>query len=45
MEQDEFSAFEHRGWEKVAQPYHSNFGDLTTQLRIPVNVTANSGAT
>lgn len=31
MEQDEFSAFEHRGWEKVAQPYHSYFGDLTTQ--------------
>jgi hypothetical protein len=31
MEQDEFTAFEHQGWEKVAQPYHTYFGDLTTQ--------------
>ncbi|MBC8748564.1 MULTISPECIES: class I SAM-dependent methyltransferase [Paraburkholderia] len=31
MEQDEFSAFEHDGWERVAQPYHTYFGDLTTQ--------------
>jgi ubiquinone/menaquinone biosynthesis C-methylase UbiE len=31
MEQDEFSAFEHRGWEMVAQQYHSYFGDLTMQ--------------
>ncbi|MGA7814394.1 class I SAM-dependent methyltransferase [Caballeronia sp.] len=31
MEQDEFSAFERRGWETVAQPYHSYFGELTTQ--------------
>ena len=31
MGQDEFSAFEHRGWETVAQLYHSYFGELTTQ--------------
>src|ERR1700692_2277280 len=31
MEQDEFSAFERQGWETVAQPYHSYFGELTTQ--------------
>jgi SAM-dependent methyltransferase len=31
MEQDEFSAFEHHGWQTVAQPYHSYFGELTTQ--------------
>lgn len=31
MDQDEFSAFERRGWEAVAQPYHSYFGELTTQ--------------
>ncbi|MEW9586330.1 class I SAM-dependent methyltransferase [Paraburkholderia sp. DGU8] len=31
MEQDEFSVFERQGWEAVAQPYHSYFGELTTQ--------------
>lgn len=31
MSQDEFSAFERRGWETVAQPYHSYFGELTAQ--------------
>jgi SAM-dependent methyltransferase len=31
MEQDDFSAFEHQGWEKVAQPYHAYFGNLTRQ--------------
>jgi ubiquinone/menaquinone biosynthesis C-methylase UbiE len=31
MGQVDFSTFEHRGWEKVAQPYHTYFGDLTTQ--------------
>ena len=31
MGQDEFSAFERRGWETVAQPYHSYFGELTMQ--------------
>jgi len=27
----EFSDFEHEGWERVAQAYHTYFGDLTTQ--------------
>jgi ubiquinone/menaquinone biosynthesis C-methylase UbiE len=27
----DFSAFEHEGWERVAQAYHTYFGDLTTQ--------------
>ncbi|NLP63483.1 class I SAM-dependent methyltransferase [Paraburkholderia sacchari] len=27
----DFSTFEHQGWERVAQPYHTYFGDLTTQ--------------
>jgi SAM-dependent methyltransferase len=27
----DFSAFEHDGWERVAQAYHTYFGDLTTQ--------------
>jgi len=31
MKEDEFSAFEHRGWERVAQPYHEYFGNLTIQ--------------
>ena len=31
MDQDEFGAFERQGWERVAQPYHAYFGDLTTQ--------------
>jgi SAM-dependent methyltransferase len=31
MGQDDFSAFERRGWETVAQPYHSYFGELTAQ--------------
>ena len=31
MGQDEFSAFERQGWEAAAQPYHSSFGQLTTQ--------------
>jgi hypothetical protein len=36
MERDEFSAFEHEGWEMVAQSYHSHFDDL-------INVTNSSG--
>ena len=31
MKEDEFGAFEHRGWERVAQPYHTYFGNLTIQ--------------
>ena len=31
MGQVDFSALEHQGWERVAQPYHTYFGDLTTQ--------------
>ncbi|MDH6149466.1 MULTISPECIES: class I SAM-dependent methyltransferase [Paraburkholderia] len=31
MGQLDFSAFEHEGWERVAQAYHTYFGDLTTQ--------------
>ncbi|MGF6935666.1 SAM-dependent methyltransferase [Paraburkholderia sp. UCT70] len=31
MEQDEFSAFEHQGWEKLAPLYHAYYADLTTQ--------------
>ncbi|WP_028222576.1 class I SAM-dependent methyltransferase [Paraburkholderia oxyphila] len=31
MGQVDFSTFEHQGWERVAQPYHTYFGDLTTQ--------------
>lgn len=31
MEESEFGAFEHRGWERVAQPYHAYFGNLTIQ--------------
>ena len=31
MGQVDFSAFEHEGWERVAQAYHQYFGDLTTQ--------------
>ena len=31
MKEDQFSAFEHRGWERVAQPYHTFFGNLTIQ--------------
>ena len=31
MSQIDFSTFEHQGWERVAQPYHTYFGDLTTQ--------------
>jgi SAM-dependent methyltransferase len=31
MELDEFGEFEHRGWERVAQPYHEYFGNLTIQ--------------
>ncbi|WP_207004649.1 class I SAM-dependent methyltransferase [Trinickia mobilis] len=31
MGQVDFSTLEHQGWERVAQPYHTYFGDLTTQ--------------
>jgi ubiquinone/menaquinone biosynthesis C-methylase UbiE len=31
MEEDAFSAFERRGWEHLAQSYHSYYADLTTQ--------------
>jgi ubiquinone/menaquinone biosynthesis C-methylase UbiE len=31
MSQIDFSTFEHQGWERVAQPYQTYFGDLTTQ--------------
>ncbi|MBP0592913.1 methyltransferase domain-containing protein [Paraburkholderia sp. LEh10] len=31
MEETAFGAFEHRGWERVAQPYHTYFGNLTIQ--------------
>lgn len=31
MPQADFSDFEHEGWERVAQAYHTYFGDLTTQ--------------
>ncbi|MFP4904023.1 class I SAM-dependent methyltransferase [Paraburkholderia guartelaensis] len=27
----DFGAFEHEGWERVAQAYHTYFGDLTAQ--------------
>ena len=31
MPQLDFSAFEHEGWERVAQAYHTYFGELTVQ--------------
>ena len=31
MGQLDFSAFEHEGWERVAQAYHEYFGDLSAQ--------------
>ena len=31
MGQVDFSAYEHEGWERVAQAYHEYFGDLTAQ--------------
>ncbi|MFL9963399.1 class I SAM-dependent methyltransferase [Paraburkholderia sediminicola] len=31
MGQLDFSAFEHEGWERVAQAYHTYFGDLAAQ--------------
>lgn len=31
MGQVDFSAFEHEGWERVAQAYHEYFGGLTAQ--------------
>ena len=31
MEELDFGAFEHEGWERVAQAYHAYFGDLTAQ--------------
>ena len=27
----DFSAFEHEGWERIAQTYHKYFGDLAAQ--------------
>ncbi|SAK73017.1 methyltransferase type 11 [Caballeronia arationis] len=31
MDYDDFTAFEHRGWEHIVQPYESYFGYLTAQ--------------
>jgi SAM-dependent methyltransferase len=31
MEQDDFTAFEHEGWEKVAEAYKTHFGQVTRQ--------------
>ncbi len=31
MDQDDFTAFEHEGWERVVQPYQDDFERLTTQ--------------
>ncbi|OAJ62819.1 methyltransferase type 11 [Paraburkholderia ginsengiterrae] len=31
MEEDAFNAFEHQGWERLAQPYHAYYANLTTQ--------------
>jgi SAM-dependent methyltransferase len=31
MDDDAFNAFERQGWEKVAQPYHTYYANLTTQ--------------
>jgi SAM-dependent methyltransferase len=31
MRQVDFRTFEHQGWERVAQPYHTYFADLTIQ--------------
>jgi hypothetical protein len=31
MEQDDFTAFEHGGWERAVQPYQDYFERLTTQ--------------
>jgi SAM-dependent methyltransferase len=31
MDVSAYGAFEHRGWQRVAQPYHAYFGNLTIQ--------------
>ncbi|SMG39644.1 Methyltransferase domain-containing protein [Paraburkholderia susongensis] len=31
MEEDVFNAFEHQGWERLAQPYHAYYASLTGQ--------------
>src|SRR5260370_40627158 len=36
MEHDDFTAFEHGGWERAVQPYQDYFGQLTTQSNAPL---------
>jgi SAM-dependent methyltransferase len=36
MVQDDFTAFEHEGWEHVVQPYQDDFERLTTQSNAPL---------
>jgi len=36
MEQDDFTAFEHGGWERAVQPYQDYFERLTTQSNAPL---------
>src|SRR5258706_2215875 len=36
MEQDDFTAFEHGGWERAVQPYRDYFERLTTQSNAPL---------
>ena len=36
MDQDDFTAFEHEGWERVVQPYQDHFERLTTQSNAPL---------
>jgi ubiquinone/menaquinone biosynthesis C-methylase UbiE len=36
MDQDDFTVFEHEGWEHVVQPYQDDFERLTTQSNVPL---------
>ncbi|CAB3780124.1 class I SAM-dependent methyltransferase [Pararobbsia alpina] len=36
MDQDDFTAFEHEGWEHVVQPYQDHFERLTKQSNAPL---------
>jgi ubiquinone/menaquinone biosynthesis C-methylase UbiE len=36
MQYDDFAAFEHRGWERIVQPYEDYFSRLTTQCHGPL---------
>src|SRR5258708_8659458 len=36
MEEDDFTAFEHGGWERAVQPYKDYFERLTTQSNAPL---------